>query len=346
MKVHLKDKNITGIGNPTGARVNLAKAIPLKTPLIVQIFNIYACNLACKFCHYGLPRDKRPKLTTKAKMSLDLYKKIIDDAKGFEDRLKLLRFCGAGESLLDGDIVEMVRYASERDVAETIELITNGTLLTPETSRALLDAGLTQVRVSIYGLSSAKYLEICGAKVDFDQLVDNVRVFYEENRRRGSRTKIYIKTINCTLDGPEDERTFVELFAKYCDIYAVESVVPNVQGVDYSVWIAEGRPHYNSSGVPLPTIHVCPQPFHLMTICPDGRAVPCSNETMMGIGDCNTQSLPEIWRGDTLRQCQRRMLDGSVAFGGVCTDCAIVQCRPFPEDILDHDAERLKTYYQ
>ncbi len=341
----MTEKNITGISGPTGARIKLAEAIPLKAPLIVQIFDIYACNLACKFCHYGLPKEKRPKLTTKALMSLDMYKKVIDEMQAFEQKIKLLRFCGAGESLLDKNIVEMVRYANEKQVAEKIELITNGLLLTPEMSRALIAAGLTQLRISIYGLSSEKYLDICDTRVNFDDIVSNVRYFSEENRRCGSKTKIYVKTMNCTLDGPEDENKFVELFEKYCDIYAIESVVPNVQGIDYSVWIKEETPHYNALGVTLPTIHVCPQPFHLITICPDGRVVPCSNESMMGVGDCNTQKLTDIWRGNVLRQCQSKMLDGSVAFGGVCASCSIVQCRPFPEDILDNDVERLKKIY-
>ena len=279
-------------------------------------------------------------------MSLDLYKKIIDEIREFEQKIKLLRFCGAGESLLDKNLVEMVRYASDMQVAEKIELITNGLLLTPEMSRALIDAGLTQLRVSIYGLSSDKYMEICQTHVDFDRIIDNVQFFYEENKRCGADVKVYIKTMNCSLDGPEDEKKFIHLFEKYCDIYAIESVVPNVQGIDYSVWLKDGTPNYNALGVSLPAISVCPQPFHLITICPDGRVVPCSNETMMGIGDCNTQSIKEIWEGETLRRCQRKMLDGSVAFGGVCATCSIVQCRPFPEDILDNDVDRLKTLYE
>lgn len=341
----MTEKNITAVSGPTGARIKLAEAIPLASPLIVQIFDIYACNLSCRFCHYGLPKEKRPKLTTKKLMALDLYKKIIDEMQGFEKKIKLLRFCGAGESLLDKNIVEMVRYAAEKQVAEKIELITNGVLLTREMSTALINAGLTQIRISIYGLSSEKYKEICNANVEFDSILNNVRFFYEENIRLGGKTKVYVKTMDCTLDNKEDEEKFVQLFEKYCDIYAIESVVPNVQGIDYSVWLKDGTPNYNALGVVLPPIKICPQPFHLITICPDGRVVPCSNETMMGIGDCNVQSLTDIWRGEILHQCQRKMLDGSVPFGGVCEKCAIVQCRPFPEDILDHDVERLKKLY-
>ncbi len=342
----MKEKNITGVSAPTGSRIKLADAIPLDGPLIVQIFDIYACNLSCKFCHYGLPKEKRPELTTKNIMDLELFKKVIDDMEGFTNKIKLLRFCGAGESLLDNNIVEMVKYAAEKHVTEKIELITNAVLLTSEISTALINAGLTQIRVSIYGLSSEKYKEICDADVNFEQIVNNVRFFYEENIRLGGRTKVYVKTMDCTLDKKNDQNKFVKLFEKYCDLYSIESVVPNVQGIDYSVWLKDGTPNYNALGVKLPPIQICPQPFHLITICPDGRVVPCSNESMIGIGDCNLQSLTDIWEGELLRRCQRKMLDGNVSFGGVCEKCTIVQCRPFPEDLLDHDVERLKEIYE
>lgn len=341
----MSSKNITGVSAPAGKRMKLADVIPIDTPLIVQIFDSYICNLSCKFCHFGLPKEKRPQLSTKKMMSLELFKKIVDDIAEFGKKIKLLRFCGAGESLLDKNIVEMVRYASEKNIAEKVELITNAVLLTPEMSTTLIKAGLSRIRISIYGVSSEKYQELCGAEVDFDKIVDNVRFFYEENKRLGGDAIVYVKTMDCALDSKDDEKKFVDLFDDYCDSYAIESVVPNVQGIDYSVWIKEEISH-NALGVELPEIKVCPQPFHLVTICPDGRVVPCSNETMTGIGNCEEQSFVDIWRGRTLFNCQRKMLDGNVAYGGVCSTCKIVQCRPFPEDILDNDVEKLKKVYE
>ncbi len=341
----MEEKNITGRAAPTGARIKLADALPLAAPLVVQIFHIYACNLSCKFCHYGLPKEKRPFLTSKALMDMDLFKKCIDDMADFDRRLKLLRFCGTGESLLDRNIVEMVRYAAKKGVADSIELITNGILLTPEKSAALIEAGLSRLRVSIYGVSASTYEELCGTKVAFDRIVDNVRFFYEENLRRGKKTIVYVKTMDCALKNKAEETRFINLFGNYCDTYSVELVRPNVPGIDYSVWLEEERPASNALGIQLPIIAICPQPFHLLTICPDGRVVPCTCDFMSTMGQTTVQSLKEIWFGETLRRLQRAMLDGSVNAGDICKACSIVQCRPFPEDVLDYDAERLKPMY-
>lgn len=338
----MNKKDITSVAAPTGQRIKLADAIPLKTPLIVQIFDTYVCNLACKFCHYGLDKSERPQLSTKDYMSLELFKKIIDDLTKMPEKIKMLRFCGAGESLLNKNLVEMVRYASEKKVAHKMELITNGILLTPEMSKNLIDAGLERLRVSIYGLSSQKYKDIALRNINFEKLVENVKFFYEEKKRQKKDISVYVKTMDCSLDKKEDKELFIKLFENYCDSYAIESVVPNVQGLDYSQWL-DDTPKYNALGFKLPEIKVCPQPYHLVTICPDGRVVPCSNETMIGIGDINKESFSDIWNGKILKECQQKMLNGSKNYiGASCETCTIVQCRPFPEDILDDDIAKLK----
>jgi radical SAM protein with 4Fe4S-binding SPASM domain len=212
-------------------------------------------------------------------------------------------------------------------------------------STALLEAGLSRLRASIYGVSPSTYRELCGAEVDFDRILDNVRFFYEENMRMGKKAIVYVKTMDCALGDKGEEDRFIELFSNYCDTYSVELVRPNVPGIDYSIWLEEERPASNALGIKLPIIAVCPQPFHLLTICPDGRVVPCTCDFMSSMGQCSTQPLKDIWFGDTLRRFQRSMLDGSANAGDICRECSIVQCRPFPEDILDHDVERLKAIY-
>lgn len=330
---------------PSGQRTKLIDAIPLANPLVVQIFDTYVCNLACQFCHYGLDKDVRPKLSTKTFMTLELFKKTIDDMKGFKNKIKLLRFCGAGESLLNPHILEMVDYGVKSGVAEKVELITNAIRLKPEVSCRLIESGLSQLRVSIYGLNAEKYQDVAKRKVNFETIVENVKFFYEEKVRQNSNAIVYVKTMDVSLDEQYDEKYFIDLFEKYCDVYAIERVVPNVQGLDYSAWL-EKTPLYNALGVDLPEIKICPQPYHLVTVCPDGRVVPCSNETMVGIGNVGDESLVDIWNGQKLRQVQKDMIKGSRNYRGVsCETCTIVQCRPFPEDLLDDGVEKLHQVF-
>ena len=128
-------------------RINLGAAIPLNTPLVVYIEPTTYCNLACKFCPHYLSYDEFDHGT----MSYELFEKVCADLLSFPKRLKLLRFCGLGDSLFNKDIVKFVECASKKKVSEKIELITNGLLL-KEKHFPAFSKKLTRLIVSIEGL--------------------------------------------------------------------------------------------------------------------------------------------------------------------------------------------------
>jgi len=59
----------------------------------------------------------------------------------------------------------MVKLAVEAKIADRVEIITNGLLLTPETSRKLIDAGITNINISVQGVSKERYKETCGVEL-------------------------------------------------------------------------------------------------------------------------------------------------------------------------------------
>ncbi len=84
-----------------------------------------------------------------------------------------------------------------------------------------------------------------------------------------------------------------------------------------------------------------------MQINPDGKVVPCFSFEYPGImGDCNNQSISEIWKGKKFQYFRRQMLEGVGKASKICAKCSIIKYRLFPEDILNDDAQRLKKYYE
>ncbi|MFA7403413.1 MAG: hypothetical protein WC007_05430, partial [Pelobacteraceae bacterium] len=63
---------------PGGARTRLADVLPLRTPYVVQMFPIYACNFTCEYCFHSVPRNERGFVSDWPVMKFDLYKKCID----------------------------------------------------------------------------------------------------------------------------------------------------------------------------------------------------------------------------------------------------------------------------
>lgn len=340
----MKARDISG-KPPGGKRTILASILPLETPFVVQIFPIYACNFKCTYCIFSQDKSKHGFISEKVIMNFELYKKCIDDMLSFPHKVKVLRFVGIGEPLLHPNIAEMVGYAVKNGIANTVELLTNASLLTPKMSDALISAGLTRLVVSLQGTTREMYRKICAVDIDFNKLVENLRYFYNNK----SNTHVYIKIIDCTLEEETDKNRFYEIFGDICDTIAVEHAVPIHQCIEYSHILKKRVNTFNFTqfGLTVVDVQICPQPFFTMQINPDGKIVPCYAWEYPDImGDSNVESIISIWNGIQFQTFRRKMLSGVKQSGEVCARCKIFKYRIFPEDILDNDVERLKKIYE
>ena len=122
------------------------------TPKVVFIEVTNRCNLLCQTC----PRTyfEREPLKT-----LSLHE-FISIAEQFP-QMQRASLHGIGEPLLNAELPEMIRYLKERKVEVIIN--SNGTLLTDEWQRKLIESGLDQYRCSIDGATDETYARIRGA---------------------------------------------------------------------------------------------------------------------------------------------------------------------------------------
>jgi radical SAM protein with 4Fe4S-binding SPASM domain len=338
----MKAKEISGRA-PGGKRTVLAEVLPLDTPYVLQIFPIYACNFTCEYCFHAVPKKERGFVSDWPVMKYDLYKKCIDELALFDNKLKVLRFVGMGEPLLHKNIAEMVEYGVARNVAQRVELLTNGSLLTMRMSDALIAAGLSRLVVSLQGISKKKYRQISKVDIDFENFAANIAYFYKQK----TNTHVYIKIVDYALDDTDTEQKFYEIFGNICDSIAVENAVPIMPGVDYEKVLKSPSGSATQFNLPVAPIQVCPQPFFTMQINPDGKVVPCYQISYPAImGDANHQTMQEIWNGEDYRSFRRAMLDGRNHVNDVCAQCNFIQYRLFPEDDLQEAADRLKGVYQ
>lgn len=195
-------------------RTKLVDVIPLNTPFAVNLEPTSICNFKCRFCCHSIEDEQGIRL---GNMDYDLFKKIIDDMRGFPSKIKTLFLYERGEPLLHPRISEMVHYAKDAQISDEISIFTNGTLLTHDMSNRLIDAGLDVLNVSIEGMSAEDYYSLTGAKVDFDKLIDNITYFYQNKRD----CELYIKIIR-DLYSKEKLREFDRTFSKICDYFFEE----------------------------------------------------------------------------------------------------------------------------
>ncbi|MEI7429020.1 MAG: radical SAM protein [Betaproteobacteria bacterium] len=334
-------KDISGQA-PGGQRQRLADALPLATPFVVQIFPVYSCNFKCGYCIFSVEKSERGFISDKNLINFDLYRKCVDDMTHFRDKIKVIRFVGIGEPLLHKKIIDMVAYTVKQQIAQTVEIVTNGVLLNERMIDGLVNAGLSRLVISIQGTSPEKYREIAGSRIDFDSFLGNL-AYLKANK---GNMHVYIKIIDTALKDNEDRDLFLRTFGAFCDSIAVENTVPIHKAIDFSQILANKDSRLTQFGLPVHNVAICPQPFFHLQINPDGKVVPCYSWDYPAIlGDCNNESVTDIWNGEKFRKFRLSMLDGVIKASPVCVDCNIIKYRWFPEDDLGADAERLKNVY-
>ena len=102
------------------------------------------CNLACAMCHH--PNMQRPK----GKMPFELWKKCADQIAEVSPNTQCwFSFCG--EPLLEPDLlIQMITYGKSVGL-QSLNINTNGMLLTPDLAEPIMDSGVDLVVLGIDG---------------------------------------------------------------------------------------------------------------------------------------------------------------------------------------------------
>ena len=144
-----------------------------KPPVCLYLEVTNRCNLLCTTC----PRTYE-ELEPPADMSWALFTRIVDQVPDLTRAV----LHGVGEPMLVKNLPKMVRYLKDRGVYVLFN--TNGTVLNEKNGRALVDAGLDELRVSLDASTAASYIKVRG-KDYFNRILKNVKAFRAMQDREG-----------------------------------------------------------------------------------------------------------------------------------------------------------------
>jgi radical SAM protein with 4Fe4S-binding SPASM domain len=153
--------------------VETASEQPQHAPVCLYLETTNRCNLLCTTC----PRTYE-ELEPPADMSWALFTSIVDQVP----QLARAVLHGVGEPMLVKNLPRMVRYLKDRGTYVLFN--TNGTVLNERNGRALIAAGLDELRVSFDAANAESYKAVRG-KNFFNRIVKNVRAFRELQQREG-----------------------------------------------------------------------------------------------------------------------------------------------------------------
>ena len=168
-------------------------------PEIVQIESTNICNAKCVFC----PRDEMHR--AQGVMSRELFRKVVDEC--VELGITHVRMHNYGEAFLDRYLTEKVRYAKEKGIKE-VGMISNGSLLTEKVARAVIEAGLDAINISV-DAGGKEVFEQTRIGLNYDKVIANierlVRIRGELGRRRPKLILSFVRQNNSA-----DEQAFIE----------------------------------------------------------------------------------------------------------------------------------------
>lgn len=321
-------------------RTILHEVVPIDTPFLFGIFVGDVCNFKCKYCiqsaNEGVPEKSALK---RFFLEWDLFTKIVKQAKAFPNKIKTVLLSSIGEPLLNPRIARMLTYMNDMDLAENYEIVTNASMLTHDMTKALVDSGLTRLCISLQGVSSQKYKEICGYSMDYKEFYDNIVFFYNYSR---GKCKLHIKTVDISLDEGEDE-LFYEMYGPYCDTIHIDDVQPVFKGIDYSQIVKNHD--YIAEDVFKKYAYVCCSPiFYTLYTLADGSIAPCcDNPQPIIYGNVDDETLLEVWNGDKRKGFLMQHLEHRRTENAICAQCIAPLTREFEEDILDGYEDVIKN---
>jgi len=135
------DKNLNGL--------HLYRPVTHLAKVYIEPTN--RCNLECRTCIRNIWDEPL------GEMSRTTFARIVEGLRSFSPPPAIF-FGGLGEPLVHPDIIEMVAQA--KTLGATVELITNGTLLTKPLSKQLIEAGLDMLWVSLDGATPESYADV------------------------------------------------------------------------------------------------------------------------------------------------------------------------------------------
>jgi MoaA/NifB/PqqE/SkfB family radical SAM enzyme len=263
-------------------------------PDIVQIESTNLCNAKCVFC----PRDEMHR--RQGVMDFELFRKVVDECAALG--ITHVRVHNYGEPFLDRELVEKVRYAKSKGIAE-VGMISNGSLITEEIARGMIDAGLDAINISV-DAAGKEVFESTRLHLKYDDVIGNIRTLARLRNESGrTHPKLILSFVR--QNNSADEQAFIDEWRQVAD---------KIHITDLHNWAGTLNDH---TDVQFP----CYRLWLTFTVLWDGRVSMCCADFdgRHIFGDLRSQTIAEVWNDPLYRAARRQHLESGGP--GICRSC-------------------------
>jgi len=288
-------------------RYHQAQALQLAADFPLQIdFELTSkCNMACSFCTHGHQVVERKVLPFKT------FARIIDE--GEAHGLVSIKLNYINEPLLVRDLPRYVAYARSRGVLN-VYFATNGSLLDKDMARALIEAGVSKLMVSL-DAATAETFRVMRNSDKFDVIVENIYAFLAIREELGTRWPLLRVNFLKTDRNEHEAESFVSEWTGVADMIGFQDRVglPGVDGY-------EGTGAVDSDHL---STFRCSFPFKLMVVDSSGDILPCCTFSgrEMPMANVESSTVKAAWDSSRMVALRKLQLAGRWRENAICAKC-------------------------
>lgn len=288
-------------------------------PISISIEPTTSCNLRCPECPSGLRNFTRPT----GMLQRDLFHNVIDQ---LAPSLSYLTFYFQGEPYLHPQFLEMVKYASARDIYTATS--TNAHYLKDDIARQTVESGLDRLIISIDGTTQQTYqsYRVGGT---LEKVVEGTERILAWKKKLRSRTPHVVFQF-LVVKPNEHQIPDVYMLAEKLGVDQV--VLKTAQIYDYEqgsdlIPAQEKYSRYKKNpdgtyGIKNSLIDQCWKMWHSCVVTWDGKIVPCcfDKDGHHVLGDLSKDSFADVWYGKRYNEFRASLLRSRSEID-ICKNC-------------------------
>ncbi|MBZ7938140.1 radical SAM/SPASM domain-containing protein [Campylobacter molothri] len=229
-----------------------------KTPIQVDFELNATCNLRCPMCPLSVESNSEKK---QYKIDFELFCKIIDE--GTANGLQSIRLNYLNEPLLRDDLEDFICYAKRKGILD-IYFSTNGTLLTKERAKSLIESGLDRIQISLDATSKELYEQMRPGS-NYEKVIDNIFGLIELKKEMESQIPFVRVNFVRTEINEHELDNFMEFWKDKVDMIGVQEMVkPPKSKKEIKSKTTEKKSQFQ-----------CSFPYKNLVITAEGNVLPC-----------------------------------------------------------------------
>jgi len=274
-------------------------------PPYLQIEPSSICNYRCVFCFETDKTFTDKKNGFMGKMSIDLFKNIIDQIQG---NIEFISLASRGEPLANPDIPEMLEYCYDKFL--NLKINTNASLLDEKKIHSILSGGVKTLVFSADAADEKLYSKL-RVRGNLKKILKNIENFQNIREKKYPNNPIITRVSGVKFN---DEQNFDEMIKLW------SGLVNQVAFVDYNPWENTYEKPLNDVG------EACSDLWRRMFIWWDGKINPCDVDykSLLSVGNIKSSSITELWLSETYNKYREEHLKSNRKNIKPCGSCTVV----------------------